>query len=121
LCVLFVLAAANYACAQDPSGVPKAWAPAPQINRFRLIPGFGPQTGVPATTPQGNGLTFTILPPQNLVARGPSRVCSVPLLEAQIPKDVQFTIRQVAPRMDELAPMPQVKVPAPECDSSASQ
>jgi len=41
--------------------------------------------------------------------------CSIPLLEAQIPKDTDFTIRQYRPRMDQLAPMPKVNPPAPSC------
>jgi len=41
--------------------------------------------------------------------------CSIPLLEAQIPKDRHFFIEQTRPRMDKLAPMPNVNVPAPSC------
>ena len=41
--------------------------------------------------------------------------CAIPLLEAQIPKNNDFTIRQIRPRMDKLVPMPNVKVPAPAC------
>ena len=43
--------------------------------------------------------------------------CSIPLLEAQIPKDRHFFIGQIRPRMDRLVPMPKVDVPAPACDS----
>src|SRR5207253_585833 len=43
--------------------------------------------------------------------------CSIPLLGAQIPKDVDFKIKQIAPPAEKLAPMPQVKGPAPTCES----
>jgi len=43
--------------------------------------------------------------------------CSIPLLEAPIPKDRHFFIGQIRPRMDRLVPMPKVNVPAPGCDS----
>ena len=126
LSVLFVMAMANYAFAQERSVPSGAWATqTPRVHHFTLVPGFGPQTIVPSRTPplSGSALTLTgVLPPTAFLARTlvtPARlgVCSVPLLEAQIPKDIQFTIRQVAPRMDDLAPMPQAKVPAPACDS----
>ena len=52
----------------------------------------------------------------NLQSENPSP-CSIPLLEAQIPKDIHFTIRQFRPRPDQLGPMPTVKVPAPACDA----
>jgi len=43
--------------------------------------------------------------------------CSIPLLGAQIPKDVDYKIKQVAPPTEKLAPMPQVQGPAPTCES----
>jgi hypothetical protein len=49
-----------------------------------------------------------------------SPVCSVPLVEAQIPDDTHFTIRQVPRSKDEMAPMPQTRGPAPACDASSS-
>jgi len=47
--------------------------------------------------------------------------CSIPLLGAQIPKDVDFKIKQITPRPEQLAPMPQVKGPAPACESWSSR
>ena len=41
--------------------------------------------------------------------------CSIPLLEAPIPKNNDYTIRQLRPRLGNLAPMPTVKPPAPSC------
>jgi hypothetical protein len=41
--------------------------------------------------------------------------CSIPLLEAPISKDTDFTIWQLRPRIENLAPMPNVKPPAPSC------
>jgi len=48
-------------------------------------------------------------------------VCSVPLLEAQIPKDVDFKMKQLAPHTDKLAPMPQATVPAPACEPKSQR
>jgi hypothetical protein len=53
---------------------------------------------------------------QNLLSENPPP-CSIPLLQAQIPKDIQFTIRQFRPLPDQLGPMPTVKAPAPACDA----
>jgi hypothetical protein len=107
--MFLALAMANDVFAQDqaePSGrfygplVSGAWAAkTPQVTGQKLFHGVLPRTVVqpqPATSP-----------------------CSVPLLEAQIPKDGHFTIRQLSPQMDKLAPMPQAKVPAPSCDFSS--
>jgi len=41
--------------------------------------------------------------------------CSIPLLEAPIPMNNGYTIRQSRPRMDRFVPMPNLKVPAPSC------
>jgi hypothetical protein len=43
-------------------------------------------------------------------------VCSVPLVEAQIPKDVEFTIRQILPRPNLFHRMPLARIPAPPCE-----
>src|SRR5712692_10539418 len=84
----------------EPSGrfygplVSGAWATkTPRLNRQELFPGVLPRT---------------VVAPRLLTS-----LCSVPLLEAQIPNDVHFTIGQLTPRMDKLAPMPQARVPAP--------
>jgi len=47
--------------------------------------------------------------------------CSIPLVGAQIPKDVDLKIKQITPRPEQLAPMPQVKGPAPACESWSSR
>jgi len=47
----------------------------------------------------------------------PVSPCSVPLLSAQIPSDVNFTMRVVAPPADKVDHM-QVAVPAPACPES---
>ena len=65
------------------------------------------------STPQ-NGLTrptVILLPPNGHIPIP----CSIPLLEAPIPKDTHFMIRQFRPRMDKLAPMPMLNGPAPSC------
>ena len=60
--------------------------------------------------------TLKVVPEgKNLLAEKPSP-CSSPLLQAQIPKDIQFTIRQFRPRPDQVGPMATVKAPAPACD-----
>jgi hypothetical protein len=43
--------------------------------------------------------------------------CSVPLLEAQVRKGVEFTIGEIHPRAEQLAPTPPARVPAPSCES----
>ena len=43
--------------------------------------------------------------------------CSIPLMEALIPKGVDFKLKQIAPPTEKLAPIPQVKGPAPACES----
>jgi hypothetical protein len=66
-----------------------------------------------------------VMPPQpatfkskNFVMPQPTTSpCSIPLLGAQIPKEVDFKIKQLAPPTEKLAPMPQAKVPAPTCES----
>ena len=52
---------------------------------------------------------------QNLSLRE-SPPCSIPLLQAQIPKDIDFKIRQFSPSPNQLGPMKTVKAPAPACD-----
>jgi|SRR5580704_14166737 hypothetical protein len=41
--------------------------------------------------------------------------CSIPLLEAQVPKDARFVIKQIRPSKNQMASMPQAKPPAPSC------
>jgi hypothetical protein len=47
-------------------------------------------------------------------------LCSIPLLEATIPKDTDFAMKQIHPRSDAVASMPQAKPPAPSCGSQAA-
>jgi len=96
LCILLIGAASAFAQQQaEPSG------------RF-----YGPLVS-------GNWATKTLQQKARVVLSQPiilSQPCSVPLLEAEIPHDVHFTIRQLPPRLDKLAPMPQATLPAPSCD-----
>ncbi len=60
--------------------------------------------------------TLKVIPDgKNLSTENPSP-CSIPLLQAQIPKDIQFTIKQFHPRPDQLGPIATVKAPAPACN-----
>lgn len=98
MCLVLLLAVATPAFAQEqpePSG------------RF-----YGPFVSGkwPTQAPQNRVLGQIILPPQSTPAQ-----CSVPLLEARIPKDTNFTVLKIAPRMDSLEPMPRVKG-LPPCD-----
>jgi hypothetical protein len=45
-------------------------------------------------------------------------VCSVPLKDARIPKDVQFTVRELPRDGDKSVATPPARVPAPSCDSA---
>jgi len=60
--------------------------------------------------------TLKVIPDgKNFLTENPSP-CSIPLLQAQIPKDIQFTIKQFHPRPDQLGPIATVKAPAPACN-----
>jgi hypothetical protein len=65
--------------------------------------------------------TYAAKPPETFVLGAPvqalSSTCSVPLLEAQIPQDVQFTMMYAAPQTG-IAPIPQALPPAPPCPPS---
>jgi len=82
----------------------------------------------PATRPLPGKLDFTLRPqrsptPQERLLRPNRKIrlvenpspCSIPLLEAPIPMNNGYTIRQSRPRMDRFVPMPNVKVPGPSC------
>ena len=58
--------------------------------------------------------TVKVVPDGQNLSKNPSP-CSIPLLQAQIPKDTHFTIRQFLPRPNQLGPMATVKAPAPAC------
>ncbi|MBZ5602841.1 MAG: hypothetical protein LAO79_11095 [Acidobacteriia bacterium] len=51
-----------------------------------------------------------------VLPQGPAKPCSVPLLEMQAPKDVQFTMQQAAPLKDPADRMA-ANVPAPSCEA----
>jgi hypothetical protein len=109
LSLLFVLAMAANTFAQEPAKpYGKFYGP--------IANGFG-TAKAPAIPPikdasKLRALRFGLLPPQSFTS-----TCSVPLLEAQIPDDVHFTIEQRVPAMDKLAPMPHAQTPAPPCES----
>jgi hypothetical protein len=68
----------------------------------------------------GNILTAKATKPVPVIgpATSTTPLCSIPLLEATIPKDTDFAMRQIHSRMDALAAMPQAKPPAPSCEVS---
>ena len=127
LCVMFLaLALVRATMAQEPEtsgrykgpGVLGAWASqTPKANIGPKTNGAMPSlTGAFALkTPKVNGPK--LLPTGTL--QPATSPCSVPLLEAQIPQDAAFTVVQIHPRTDRLAPMPQGRVPAPSCASSS--
>jgi hypothetical protein len=109
LSILFVLAVAPHTFAQEPAKpYGKFYGP--------IANGFG-TAKAPAIPPildaaKLRAQEFGFLTPQSFTSS-----CSVPLLEARIPKDVHFTIEQSVPAMDKLAPMPHAQAPAPPCES----
>jgi hypothetical protein len=124
LCVLFVLTTANVTFAQkpaEPSGAINRLllsgseaAKVLQVKGLTLFPGVPPKTPrVNGFTPFPQGLAATVAPVETMRTE-----CSVPLLEMQIPNDIHFTMQQVTPRTDNLAPMPQAKG-LPPCESSS--
>jgi hypothetical protein len=68
---------------------------------------FGLLKSVSNKPPSSLTLTFKVN------AQAPSRVCSVPLLEAQVDKAVDPKI--ATSPLNSSVPMPQAKVPAPAC------
>jgi hypothetical protein len=75
------------------------------------FPPFRPQS---RHLPQ-NGLVRPIVNPASDAQNSQPRTCSVPLLEAQIPKDIHFFIKQIRPSKNQIASMPQAQTPAPSC------
>src|SRR5258705_12832018 len=71
-----------------------------------------PRRGVPWWTALNNKKTKLMMKQPS--AEQPS-TCAIPLLEAQIPKDTHFAIREIRPDTDKMAPMPLVIPPAPAC------
>jgi len=147
-CVLVSLAMVGCIQAQEPNSAPQKTQPEkPRLDYFTL-PQFRPirpfmtedrlaQPEVPLAKPK---LDFKLplfdalrgRAPRNRVVRSILKVtpngqdlraetspCSIPLREVQIPKDIQFTIRQFHPLPNQLGPMPNVKAPAPACDEKS--
>jgi hypothetical protein len=57
-------------------------------------------------------------PSRELILQAAPKICSVPLLEMQIPKDVHFMLKEVPLPTEKKRPidnMPSVRVPAPAC------
>lgn len=105
-------------------------APMPQLLDTQKLPELrkAPQLVDPRKLLQPKLLTEPILiarARQGVVrlrtAGATATTCSVPLIEAPIPKDVEFTMRQITPRTEAVAPMPQARVPAPPCEPAAAQ
>ncbi|HXP84666.1 MAG TPA: hypothetical protein VN841_08105 [Bryobacteraceae bacterium] len=82
---------------------------APHIARQAppTFPPFGLMTPKPVFPPR----PYTLNLP---AARGAAKLCSVPLLQMTLPKDVHPVIGEFHPQL-EVEPMPQAKVPAPPC------
>ena len=76
-----------------------------------------------AKTPQRDQrqFRFQTLAPNLLEIQTIPLTCSVPLLQAQIPTDVRFTMMEAPKPKDGMAPMPRTKGPAPPCDRSSPQ
>jgi len=70
-----------------------------------------PRRGLQWWTALNNKKTYIMKEPS---AQEPS-TCSIPLLEAPIPKDTHFAIRAVRPDTDKMGPMRLVRPPAPSC------
>jgi len=147
--VLVSLAALGCILAQEQNSTPQQTQPEkPKLDyftqpQFRPLRPFVPQNGLapqeaPLAKPKPDvkapvfGLLRRLVP-QNRIIRPTLKVvpdrqnfrfesplpCSIPLLPAQIPKDLHFTIQQLRPRPDQLGPMPNVKAPAPSCDDKS--
>jgi hypothetical protein len=71
--------------------------------------------------PQNGLVTLSVKPvPDGFIIRQSSEIsspCSIPLLEAQIPKDTHFATKQIRPSESQMASMPQAKPPAPSCSN----
>ncbi len=69
-------------------------------------------------TPEGDQSIFLVQgnAPALLDTQTTPLACSVPLLEAQIPKDVRFTMKEAPKPKEGLEPMPRTAGPAPPCD-----
>lgn len=127
--MLLLLAIAATLCAQSPAsnGSVPGWQ---SIVNSMLSQNSGAAPGV-VTMATGNlaairptpvlaGSLRTVAPESNSDARAgasPASPCSVPLLKAQIPSDVNFTMRMIEPPTNKVDRI-QVIVPAPACPES---
>ena len=147
--VLVSLATLGCILAQQQNSTPLQTQPEkPELDyftqpQFRPLRPFVPQNGLapqeaPLAKPKSDvkAPVFGLLrrwAPQNRMMRPTLKVvpdrqnfrfesplpCSIPLVQAQIPKDIDFTLRQFRPRPDQLGPMPAVKAAAPSCDDKS--
>jgi hypothetical protein len=133
--ILFLLLAiAATLCAQSPAS--SASVPDWQSIVNSMLSQNSPATNASAAATEVGPFSRSlagIKPPPVLVARvqthafegkstaqagaGPASRCSVPLLRAQIPTDVNFTMRTVEPPRNKVDRI-QVAVPAPACPES---
>ena len=91
VCLIFVvLTATIYTFAQDGN---KTKSPEVNIGNFRL---------------------------QTPLRQPTTSVCAIPLIEAQVPKNLQFAMPVVPPPTDKVMSMPQAKAPAPSCSANWS-
>lgn len=126
--LLLLLAIAATLCAQSPAsgGSVPGWQSI--VNSMLSQNGAAPGAVTMATgnlaairpMPGFAGSLRGIAPERNSDARAgasPASPCSVPLLKAQIPSDVNFTMRMIQPPTNKVDRM-EVAVPAPACPES---
>src|SRR5437867_4309368 len=87
---------------------PRGWPSRPTPKNKLVMPLLNPR---PASPPMFRADHKRYL----LKAAQQPSTCSIPLLEAPIPKDTHFTIRMFRPARDKMAPMPLVRPLAPSC------
>jgi hypothetical protein len=122
--LLLLLAIAGTLCAQSPAsnGSVPGWQSIVN-SMLSQNSGAAPTGGTPAAIKPPRALAAqmrAIAPGSTLSAQAGANAvtpCSVPLLNAQIPTDVNFTMRTIEPPTDKVDRM-QVVVPAPACPES---
>jgi hypothetical protein len=101
--VLILLATAGGVLAQP--------SPQPVEPKKPLLDFTFPRRGVSWWTALNNKKTYIMKQP----SAQQGSTCSIPLLEAPIPKDTHYAIRTVRPDTDKMGPMRLVRPPAPSC------
>lgn len=71
-----------------------------------------------ATGDWDRNVLVPLSPSPAMIRQTPGSTCSVPLLEARVPKDVHFTAQIVQPDLSLVEAMPTAKVFAPPCEPS---